>query len=276
MSVENLIQILSDVLYVLIFLVVALQAVRRPRRATIDSALLFGATALIIIQSWIAQATGAAPTHLVTATIQTLLMSLPFLLLRLVEDFADVPRLLSRGTAGAYVLMALSFYVLPASFITSLVPVYVLYFVGVSAYVARAFIVAGQRSNGVTKRRMQAVALGTACLGADLVMAGLHATSPGLAPVWTALSSLFGLASGAAFFLGFAPPPWLRRAWQEPEVRWFLAGAAHLPRLGDTHARSSTHWSTERRSPWECRTRRSPCGMKSMLCYGLRQMVFPT
>src|SRR5579871_4516801 len=121
MSAEQLIQILSDVLYVLIFLVVALQAILRPRRATIDSALLFGVTAAIVAQSWVSEATRAVPTHLITATLQTLLMALPFLLVRLVDDFAGVPRLLMRGAGGAFVLIALSFYVLPASFVSSLV-----------------------------------------------------------------------------------------------------------------------------------------------------------
>ena len=37
-----------------------------------------------------------------------------------------------------------------------------------------------------------------------------------------------------SYFLGFAPPGLLRRAWQEPELRSFLGRAASLPRLPDT------------------------------------------
>ncbi len=41
---------------------------------------------------------------------------------------------------------------------------------------------------------------------------------------------------GIGYFLGFAPPLWLRRAWQAPELRPFLGRAANLPRLPDTAA----------------------------------------
>jgi signal transduction histidine kinase len=42
------------------------------------------------------------------------------------------------------------------------------------------------------------------------------------------------MASGMAYVLGFAPPTWLRRAWQEPELRAFLERAAALPHLPST------------------------------------------
>ena len=56
----------------------------------------------------------------------------------------------------------------------------------------------------------------------------------------TAAGSLNGLVqvgallSGTAYYLGFAPPRLLIRAWQEPELRRFLERAATLPRLPDT------------------------------------------
>src|SRR5205807_7420360 len=46
-------------------------------------------------------------------------------------------------------------------------------------------------------------------------------------------SAAFGLASGVCYFVAFAPPTWLRHAWQEPELRAFFAGAASLPHLPD-------------------------------------------
>ena len=47
---------------------------------------------------------------------------------------------------------------------------------------------------------------------------------------------ILGLVSGISYFLGFATPTILRRAWQEPELRAFLGRAASLPRLPDTRA----------------------------------------
>ena len=53
---------------------------------------------------------------------------------------------------------------------------------------------------------------------------------------WQGLSDLAGLAAGGCYFLSFASPRWLRRAWQEPELRAFLGRAARLPRLLDANA----------------------------------------
>src|SRR5262249_29290009 len=44
---------------------------------------------------------------------------------------------------------------------------------------------------------------------------------------------LLGLASGVGYFVAFAPPTWLRRAWQEPEVRAFLGRAARVAGVSD-------------------------------------------
>jgi signal transduction histidine kinase len=83
---------------------------------------------------------------------------------------------------------------------------------------------------------MQAVAVGSGCIGLVLLMAGLANATPGGDVPWAELSALVGLASGVCYFVGFAPPTWLRRAWQEPELRSFLRRAASLPRLPDTHS----------------------------------------
>ncbi|HSH80396.1 MAG TPA: GAF domain-containing protein, partial [Herpetosiphonaceae bacterium] len=55
-----------------------------------------------------------------------------------------------------------------------------------------------------------------------------------LNPKWGIFSRFCGLASGVSYFLGFATPPFLRQAWQEPELRAFLGQAATLPRLPTT------------------------------------------
>ena len=54
----------------------------------------------------------------------------------------------------------------------------VLYFVLVIAYDTWAFAREARRTSGVTRRRMQAVAVGTACLGLILVLAGVTISDP--------------------------------------------------------------------------------------------------
>src|SRR5205085_6563699 len=113
---------------------------------------------------------------------------------------------------------------------------YVVYSGGLTAYTGVAFARAALRSRGVTRRRMLAVAAGSFGLGLTILVAGLQAAMPALAVWWTALSNLCTLGSGLGYFVGFAPPAWLRWAWQVPELRAFLASTAHLPHLPDTRA----------------------------------------
>ena len=233
MSAYDLLQALSEALYVLIFIVVAYQAARQRRRALIDMALFFGVSAIIVIEGRLVQLLGLGPDPLRNAVSGSLLMALPYLLLRLVDDFFDVPGpLLRLAEVGLALSVAALFFLQPFPPVVTLV--LVLYFVGLQLYAAWAFIRGAAQSRGVTQRRMQAVAAGSLFLGLNIMMAGFQAGLPAQAAQWRLLGSLFGLLSGLAYYIGFAPPRWLRRAWQEPELRSFLSRAAQLPRLPDT------------------------------------------
>jgi signal transduction histidine kinase len=234
MYADHFLQFLTQALYVAIFVVVAVQAARRPRRVHVDIALLFGAIVLIIAVEWGRVASGA-PTPVPIATlVAVLLMALPYLLLRLVDDFARVPTWLLRAAEAGLLASAVILAAVPAPLPAGLVILLVGYFVALVAYAALAFRREARRGRGVTRRRLQAVGLGSVFLGLTILCAGLTALLPAWTDAWTLLSRLGGLASGLAYFLGFAPPTWLRRAWQEPELRAFLGRAASLPRLPDT------------------------------------------
>jgi len=64
-----------------------------------------------------------------------------------------------------------------------------------------------------------------------LVVAGGLSRADGVA--LDILTQLAGLASVLAFFLGFAPPTWIRRAWREPDLRQFLESSVHLVGVAD-------------------------------------------
>jgi signal transduction histidine kinase len=230
-------QLISDsteAIYVLIFVVVAAQTIRRPDRASLDIALFFGVSALLIVELEVSGLLGISST-VVTATIVMLALALPYLLLRLVSDFSRVPWPLLRGAEAGLVIVALAYLLAPAPAAPALSLAVVAYFVLVAGYCAIAFIRSALRSTGVTRRRMSAVAAGTLFLGADVVMAGSASLTPAdVASVLSAIGQLLGLCSGIAYFVGFAPPRILRRAWQEPELREFLQRAASLPRLPTT------------------------------------------
>jgi signal transduction histidine kinase len=230
----ELISAVTQIIYVLIFISVALRLARQPTRAHADMTLFFGATAFVILVSRVAALTGSAPPWLTTVEV-AVLMALPYMLLRLVDDFTHVRTALKRaaelGLAAGIVATSVTVPALP----TPVMLYVVLYFFVVSISCAVAFFRSARRSRGVTRRRMEAISLGSILLGTDILIAGLTGLArPDDRAVLQALGQLLGLGSGIAYYLGFAPPPLLRRAWQEPELRAFLARAASLPRLPTT------------------------------------------
>ncbi len=236
MDANALLQALTQALFVVIFLTVAVQSVRRPLRATIDTAWLFGAVSLVIAEGLATALLDITPGRVLQATAGALVMTLPYLLLRLVDDFSDVPRWLMRGAEACLALAVAGLFAWEPALPAAVTLLYVLYFFGLEAYAAVAFVREASRSRGVTRRRMQAVAIGSLLLGLTIFIAGLQAVAPGPAGFWSALSGVTAFGSGLGYFFGFAPPPVLRRAWQEPELRAFLGRAASLPRLPHTSA----------------------------------------
>src|SRR5919199_1825405 len=111
MRVEDFLQDVSWALYVLIFVLVAVRAAGRPTRAHLDMTLFFGVVVLIIVLSAVTAAVYPTnpPPALVSVT-GSLLLALPHLLLRLVEDFTRVPKLLLRASAAGLVLSVLAIF----------------------------------------------------------------------------------------------------------------------------------------------------------------------
>jgi signal transduction histidine kinase len=236
----QLLQLLTQAVYFLVFLRVALEALRRPRRANIDITLYFGAFVLVVASQW-ANAVGVLPSPALSVITGGLLMALPYLMLRLVDDFLRMPRWTLRlAEVGLALSVAalLAMMPIPATdprrlpFVAGLV----LYFVVFEVYGATQFVREARASHGVTQRRMQAVAAGSFFLGLTLFLVLPAALAPSLAPFLGPTVQVTALASGLAYALGFTPPGLIRRAWQEPELRAFLSRAASLPRLPSTDA----------------------------------------
>lgn len=243
MKADELLQWITHVLFVLVFVAVSITAIQYRRRTHLNIALLFGFTTTVIAEARVVGVLGITPTPMLNAFNTSLVMTLPYLLLRLVDDFAGVSRPLMRlAEIGlALSVVGLFWFALPRpDWLTLLL---VVYFVGFSLYSAAAFIRAARRSTGVTRRRLQAVAVGTIFLGFTILIAGIRPVLPEPADLWVLLANVFPLLSGAGFFLGFATPRWLRRAWQEPELRAFLSYTASLPQLPRMH---DVIWELER------------------------------
>jgi signal transduction histidine kinase len=200
----------------------------------VDIALFFGAIAIFIVESQIVALFGLRQAELVNDVVTILVIAMPYLLLRLVDDFSTVPSIASRLGEAGLVFSAIAFLLSEGSPPAPIVQVVVLYFAALATYCAVKFIRAARRSSGVTRRRLEAIAGGTLLLGLTILVAGLAPLIPAGAGALEGTVQLLALGSAIAYIVGFAPPGILRRAWQEPELRAFLGRAASLPRLPDT------------------------------------------
>ena len=144
----------------------------------------------------------------------------PYLLLRLVRYFRNVRPLVQNMALGSMVLAAIALALSEGNSGFSFVVV--VYFLVVEGYTFVSFIRAARVSSGVSRWRLNLVALGILFLLLSLV-----AFIP-LRPIFTAntftalIPSLLAIIAGGAFYLGFAPPRWLRKYWQLRELNQFL------------------------------------------------------
>ena len=224
MSAAELLRYLSAAVFVLLFAVTLVRAVRRPSRATLDVALFFAVPALVITESGALQLLGLkAPEWLAIASV-VVLLALPLLTLRAIEGLTSVARgVVPLATAG-WLVSSLLVVVLPAPLPGAVVLFVLAYFVAFEGYAGVSVLRGTRGSHGVTRRRLQLIGAGTVLLALVFVVAGSAVVAPSLAP----LSMPIALLAGVAYLVGFAPPALLRRAWEAPAFREFIRDANRL------------------------------------------------
>ncbi len=191
MTAAELVRYLTNALFIVVFISVARSALHERNRSSLDTTLLFGAIALVIAEGQVTAALGARNTVLTAASL-LLLLALPYLQLRLVEDFAGVRPLLMRLCVAGIAVAAV---------------------VGVAA---------GTGVVDLTAAAGPALSL--------ILLVALTGQIVGPA-VSSAATTLLGFVSAAAFAAAFAPPAILRRAWREPALRSFFSSAAAISPL---------------------------------------------
>jgi signal transduction histidine kinase/ActR/RegA family two-component response regulator len=234
MSAAELLRLVTNALFVLVFIGVARTAMRHRTRATLDTSLLFGAIAVVVAQSQISSIAGLR-SPILSALSLLLLLALPYLQLRLVDDFAGVPPVLMRICVAAPVLAGIGVALAALASLDlrgatgPLVGIAILYFFGFGAYAAICFVREARRSGGVARRRMALAATGCLALSLTLLVAALgQILEPTLGSVAT---MVLALTSATAFLGAFAPPTIVRRAWREPNLRSFFSNAAAISPL---------------------------------------------
>ncbi len=236
MTALELISALNQILFVGLFVVVLRGALRQPTRAHMDTALLFGSIALVVTVARVGGWLGLGQHPALTALSLVLLNVAPFAMLRLVEDFRGTPRWVQVGGAAAFVAVS-ALAVLAFQPMAQLVELATIaFFAAVGGYAAVAFASEATRTRGITRRRMTAVAVGAATFIGAVVVIFLGALFPSAAETLGLVSQVAALVAVTAFFVGFAPPSWIRRAWREPDLRGFLERSVHLAGVPDDRA----------------------------------------
>lgn len=204
--------------------------VRHPRRARGDVALLFGVTGLAVALQEFPRLTGR-DLSAATGLIVVLMMAMPVLLLRLVDNFHDVPQWVQWGGLGGWLLFSVLLALLPPPLPAALSLSAVAYLVLVELYAAWAFVARARRTAGITSRRMWAAASACVLLAAVFPIVLLGAAVSALEPVGALLGQVATLFSGIGFYAAFFPPPALRQAWKLPELFQYLGTTRWNPAL---------------------------------------------
>lgn len=223
-------QIVVWAVFLTIFVRTLQQLARKPTRAQLNATLFFAVPAVLILIEMAGYFRIVAAGTFSGLSI-VLLLLIPYLLLRLLQDQKETPRVLRY--AAAAVIPALGISVLLKGLTQPLLLASALYFVAVLIYCAYAFTTSARSSKGVTCHRLRLVAFGCYALGGTLLVVALQVVFRDAAGVETFLLRTLSLAAGVLYFLGFTPPGMLRRAWQAPGFNTFLAQAAELPLLPD-------------------------------------------
>ncbi|HLH74005.1 MAG TPA: hypothetical protein VKX96_12035, partial [Chloroflexota bacterium] len=212
MSAELFLGYLTQLLFLLIFLSVLRITIRHPSRARIDTTLFFGAAVVIVLLGFVERAVSVSLRPILVAVSQSVVLALPYLFLRLVADASAVPIWLMRAAVMGLILQIIAFFMLLGQPLPLwLVGFAVVYFVLILIYGAAVVIREAYESRGVTRRRMQAVAAGSLLLGVVILSAGLQMVLPGVT-AFVVIGELASLGAAVSYYLGFAPPTWLRRA----------------------------------------------------------------
>ncbi|MGH7765466.1 MAG: hypothetical protein ACREOM_13735, partial [Candidatus Dormibacteraceae bacterium] len=202
------------------------RAFLRVNRVTIDTALFFGVAALVLNAGWILSLLSVSLNRLGAAAVIALLLGIPYLFLRLLDDFTSVSKWLMRVAEAGLVLFVVLILVLSGPLPLWMTLYLFVYFAGLEIYASVRFGRLALRLGGINQQRMVAVAVGSGLLGLGVAVDALGAVFPTLTAVVGSLTELFALLAGLAYFAGFSPPGWLRRVWQERLIRSYVLSAA--------------------------------------------------
>jgi signal transduction histidine kinase len=203
--------------------VVALRAWRRRRDRTAGwAAAAFGALGLLEILGFIPNHPGNLPERFVGRVELALLVVFPYLLFRFTNVFRRARRDLANVLGGLTVALVIWTFALPSlpqpheawpPAFAAYVAVFFIHWVSLSVISSVRLFRAGRHQPSVARTRMWMLGFASAAITVALFAAAFTSSSDtaGVA------SQLLGIAAVVAFYLGLAPPAFVRLWWRAPE-----------------------------------------------------------
>lgn len=220
MTAEALLNHVAQGGFFIIFLVVLARATRQPTPANVLASIFFGLAAALVSLDWLQDLSGRESAG-VAALQSAILLIWPYPLLRLAHEFTSVHRVALRAAEAGVAVSLLTIAMNRGGDVEGpIAVVLVAYFVGTVIYASLRFVQGARHRHGLPKRRLIAAAVGSGLLAVLVLFAipaGIHPEGP-----WSSMATLSGLLAGMAYFLAFAPPPWLRRAWLASDLQEFV------------------------------------------------------
>src|SRR2546425_685348 len=104
MNWAELVRLVTNALFLVVFVGALRTALRERSKTSVDATILFGALAVVVAQSQIASILGTQLPQALSLVSALLFLALPYLQLRLVDDFAGLRPLVLRVCLGGLVL----------------------------------------------------------------------------------------------------------------------------------------------------------------------------
>lgn len=221
MLVADLLVHLTRIFFVLLAIITATDYLRHQDKIRRDISLVFLSLSANTIVGVFLAITGLQAPWL-TKLAQLAVISQPYLLLRLVRYFRSVPPALQMGARVGLLISWVLLILFPNPLPPPVTLLIVVYFVGIDGYAVFAFIQGAFSAGGVTRHRLRFAAAGSALLALVLFVAGLRLLLPASWPDITPFVQFLSILSTLTYYLGFAPPRWLRQGWQFTELRAYL------------------------------------------------------
>ena len=225
MSLNDFLNFLTQATFALIALVAMVDLARNRDQARLDIALVFGSLALAIMIQITSRISGFSRAWL-SILGACAVMSHPYFLLRVAGYLQPIPRFIQRLAFGGLLVSWAILFLIGSPLPVWVTLALVIYFVLVEGYVGMVFFRGAFTSTGVTRQRLNLASTATGLLALGILLAGLQVVFPASRSRATALIQLLAILSGSIYYVAFAPPHWLRRAWQLEELYHFLRETA--------------------------------------------------